>query len=55
MVEWWSVLCICLFSKTQLEDKEFVKMKLQLEQFLENLVDQETGFYFKGSQPKTRN
>ena len=43
---------ICLFSKTQLEDKEFVKMKLQLEQFLENLVDQETGFYFKGSQPK---
>lgn len=43
---------ICLFSKTQLKNEEFVKMKLQLEKFLEDLVDQETGFYFKGSQPK---
>ena len=43
---------ICLFSKTQLKEKEFFKTKLQLEKFLVNLVDPKTGFYFKGSQPK---
>ena len=42
---------ICLFSKTQLEDKEFVKMKLQLEKFLENLVDQEISIMTQNLKP----
>lgn len=45
---------LCVFSKTQLNNLEYINAKKNLENFLSKVTNKETGAYYKGNPPNSR-